>query len=310
MKTTAPSSRISLATFLIVAGSSVFFCTKGIFAKLAYREGVDAISVLALRMAFAFPVFAFMGWWNRGKEAVALTARDWARLVGLGFFGYYLSSYVNFAGLQFISVGLERVTLYTYPSLVLLGGALIYKKRISRPVVIATVVSYLGILCAFVGEAHGKSEQWQDVALGTGLVFISAVTYAIFILVSGETVKRLGAARFTSCVVGVSCVLILLHFSVTRPIASLFKFSPAVYGYGIILAIFGTVVPSYLLGMGLQRASAQKFAVIGTVGPVVTLVLAWAVLSEPLRPVQLLGFVLSLAGGVAISFLKEKPNSP
>ena len=298
----------ALTTFLIVAASSIFFCTKGVFVKLAYGGNADAISVLALRMGFAFPFFVLMGWWHRGKEPLPLTKKDWARLIGLGFFGYYLSSYMNFAGLQYISVGMERVTLYTYPALVLLGQALLYRKRISRPVMIATLVSYLGIVCAFMGEAHAKSDRWQDLALGTWLVFSSAVTYAVFILVSGQTVKRLGAARFTSCVVGVSCVFVLLHFCLTRPADSLLQFPVPVYGYGLILAIFGTVIPSYLLGLGLQRASAQKFAVISTVGPVVTLLLAWAVLHEPLRPVQLLGFFLSLAGGVTISFLKEKES--
>ena len=294
-----------LLTFLIVAGSSIFFCTKGVFAKLAYQHGVDAITVLALRMAFALPFFLLMGWWNRGREAVPLTTRDWLRLAGLGFFGYYLSSFVNFAGLQYISVGLERVTLYTYPSLVVFGGALIYKKPISKAVLLATLVAYAGILCAFLGEAHAKSDRWQDVALGTSLVFLSAVTYAVFILVSGETVKRLGAARFTSCVVSISCVLILLHFCLTRPPATLLGLPREVYGYGVILAVFGTVIPSYLLGLGLQRASAQKFAVIGTVGPVMTVLLAWALLHEPMRPLQLLGFCLSLAGGVAVSLFKE-----
>ena len=270
------------------------------------RHGVDTITVLALRMAFAFPFFLAMGWWNQRKTPIPLSAKEWGRLFGLGFFGYYLSSYVNFAGLNFFSVGLERVTLYTYPSLVLFGGAIVYKKPISAPVIAATVLAYTGILFAFLGEAHAKSDRWQDLAMGTGLVFLSAVTYAIFILVSGETVKRLGASRFTSYVVGISCILILLQFVLTRPIKSFFSLPREVYGYGLVLALLGTVIPSYLLGLGLQRASAQKFAVISTIGPVATLILAWAILEEPMRPVQLFGFFLGLIGGVAISLLKDK----
>ncbi len=232
------------------------------------------------------------------------------RLFALGFFGYYLSSFVNFAGLRLISVGLERIILYTYPSLVLLGGVLFYRKTISLPVIVATAVSYTGILCAFLGEAQNQSQsrRWTELALGSGLVFLSAISYALFILMSGDAVQRLGPTRFTSCAVGISCGLILVHFGVTHPLASLFAWPRAVYGYGLVLAIVGTVVPAYLLGVGLKRTTAQKFAVMGTVGPVVTLLLAWAILGEPLRAMQGLGFVFSLAGGVAVSRFKEVPG--
>ena len=299
------SSPNPVVTFLIVAGSSVCFCTKGVFAKLAYRHGLDFLTVLALRMLVALPFFVVIGWTQRVAAGPRLTRRDWFQLAGLGFLGYYLSSFANFAGLQWISVGLERVVLYTYPSLVLLGNAVVYRRRVSRGILFATAVSYLGILCAFAGESGSRSGRVADLALGAGLVFLSAITYAAFILVSGETVKRLGPFRFTSHVVSISCGFILLHFLVARPLGSLMHLPLEVYGYGLALGLLGTVIPSYLLGLGLRRTGPQKFAVIGTLGPIVTLLLAWWVLGEPLRALQGLGFLLSLAGGLAVSLQKE-----
>ena len=298
-----------LVTFLIVAGSSVCFCTKGIFAKLAYAEGADSITVLALRMGMALPVFLAVGWWNGRSQRAPVSRRDWLHLLLLGFLGYYLSSFVNFYGLQNISVGLERMVLYSYPSLVLLGSALFLKRRIRPGVWIAMLVAYAGIACAFAGEALHTSGPRSTLLLGTGLVFLSALTYAWFILSSGELLRRMGPAAFTSRVVGVSCLMILLHYSATRPIAHLFALNGKTYACGAALALIGTVAPSYLLGSGLKRAGAQRFAVIGTVGPVTTILLAWAVLGESFHPWQLTGFLLSLAGGLGVSLLKEKPPS-
>ncbi len=298
-----------LLTFCIVAASSLCFCTKGVFAKLAYAAGADSITVLALRMGMALPVFLAVGWWSGRKNPPVTSAHDWVRLTVLGFLGYYLSSYVNFSGLQFISVGLERIVLYTYPCLVLLGSAVFYRRRIRPAVWGATAVAYAGIVCAFAGESMQGRGSRENLLLGTGLVFVSALTYAWFILASGELLRRMGPAAFTSRVVGLSCVMILLHYCATRPLAHLVALPGRVYGYGAVLALLGTVAPSYLLGFGLKRAGAQKFAVISTVGPVATILLAWPVLGESLHGWQIAGFLLSLGGGLAVSLLKDRAGA-
>lgn len=309
MKPPAESSPSPLLTFCIVAACSICFCTKGVFAKLAYAEGADSITVLALRMGMALPVFLAVGWWSRRGDQPAPSTGDWLMLGLLGFLGYYLSSYVNFYGLQFISVGLERMVLYTYPCLVLAGSAIFYRQRIRPAVWIAAAVAYGGIVCAFAGEAMQGRGTRGDLLLGTGLVFLSALTYAWFILVSGEMLRRIGPAAFTSGVVGISCVMILLHYCAVRPVSNLFSLPGRVYGCGAALALLGTVVPSYLLGTGLKRAGAQRFAVIGTVGPVTTILLAWLVLGEALHGWQAAGFLLSLCGGLAVSLLKERKTA-
>jgi drug/metabolite transporter (DMT)-like permease len=293
----------SLLTYGIVAASSLFFCSKAVFVKLAFRYGLDPVSVLALRMSLALPFFLFGGWLDAKKNPRPMSGKDWFKLAVLGFFGWYLSSIVNFAGLQHVSVGLERMILYTYPSLVLLMSVAFLRKPLHLVVVGAMLVSYAGILIGYYGEARvTMSEKTLHGAL---LIFASAVSYAIFVLLSGQMVKRIGAVRFTSCVVGFSCLFILIHFSLTHEVATLFRLPPGAYACGVALAIAGTVIPSYLFSIGIQRAGSQAFAVIGMVGPLGTVVLAWFILGESVNSVQVLGLILTLAGGLAVSLYKK-----
>ncbi|WP_009960858.1 DMT family transporter [Verrucomicrobium spinosum] len=297
------SFKSSLVTFLIVAGSSLFFCSKAVFVKLAYRYGLDAVTTLALRMAMAFPFFLIGGIWaSSGKQVHPLTSRDWARLALLGFCGWYFSSVINFMGLEHVSVGLERMILYTYPSIVLLGSVIVLRKPLRWGVAGAMLLSYLGILIGYYGEASAKTggETW----LGALLVFGSAISYAIFVLMSGEMIARIGPIRFTSCVVGFSCLYVLIHFVLTHPPGAILKLPPGAYGCGVALAIAGTVIPSYLFGIGLKRAGAQAFAVIGMIGPLGTVGLAWMLLGEAINPVQVLGLALTLAGGAMVAVRK------
>lgn len=296
------SRRESLVTYAIVASCSIFFCSKGVFIKSAYALGADPILLLALRMAYALPFFLVAGWWSSLGRA-KLTKGQWFATLWLGFVGYYLSAVVNFYGLQFISVGLERMVLYTYPSLVLLGSAVFLRKRVAARTVLAMSIAYAGIVVAFQGEATGGGEV-ESTLLGAGLVFISAITYAVFVVGSGKVISQLGAIRFTANVVGASCMFVLGHFAVRHFMLGSQEIPSGVHGCAVILAIFGTVVPSFLLGIGLKRAGAQRFAIIGTVGPLATIVLAWAVLGEALNGLQIVGFMLTMGGGLLVSLWK------
>lgn len=295
----------SLATYGIVAASSLFFCSKAVFVKLAYRYGMDAVTVLALRMALALPFFLVGGWLDAKANPRPIATRDLLHIALLGFFGWYLSSMVNFEGLRHVSVGLERMILYTYPSLVVLGSVLLLGKTLRWGVVLAMLVSYIGIYIGYHAEVTVTAS--ADTFMGAALVFASAVSYAIFVLFSGEMISRIGAVRFTSWVVGFSGLYVLIHFAVTHPPGALLRLPAEAYGCGIALAICGTVIPSYLFGIGLRRAGSQAFAVIGMVGPLGTVVLAWFILGETVNVTQMLGLILTLAGGVAVSLLKNKP---
>jgi drug/metabolite transporter (DMT)-like permease len=294
-------------TYLIVATSSFCFCSKGVVAKLMYRQGLDATGVLALRMGIALPFF-LLGLWTTRGTAQKLVAGDWLKLAGLGFLGYYLSSVANFAGLQHISVGLERIVLYTYPTLVLLGNWLVTRKRPARPALVGAGLAYLGICLAFVGEAHlARQGAWEKTMLGVGLIFCSAVTYAAFILMSGRMVQKMGSVRFTSITVTTSCLLILLQAAILwRPAPHLLE-NPQIWTLGALIATVGTVIPAFLLGVGLKRAGATQFAIISSVGPILTLILSYFVLGESLNWAQAVGFIISLAGGLTATLKKSNP---
>ncbi|MEZ5325573.1 MAG: DMT family transporter [Verrucomicrobiales bacterium] len=297
--------RISAAiTFIVAAGSALFFCSKGVFVKSAYRLGADPVSLLAVRMIISLPIFLIAIWITERRAAVKMNPRTFCKLIGLGFLGYYLSSIVNFAGLQYISVGLERMVLYTYPTLVVIGSMLFLKTQLKPIVVAAMFLTYAGIAIAWHGEAKATASPSETV-LGVGLVFLSAVTYATFMLMSGHMIRSIGGIRFTSYVVAISCGFVIVHFVFTRSPADLLDVSTPILAHGAILAVFGTALPSFLLGLGLARAGAQKFAIISTVGPVGTVVLAWLVLGESLNASGIIGFAMTMAGGVAVTLMKE-----
>jgi len=303
MKDSRHSVTRNLLTFLIVAGSAVLFCSKGVFAKLAFAAGVDAITILTLRMAFALPFFlAIVVFASRGAKP--LDGPVWLRLGALGFLGYYLSSLVNFTGLQYVSIGLERIILYTYPSIVLVISAFFLRRPV-RPVTwVACGVAWLGICAAFAGELNHPVAN-PNTLWGAFLIFLSALTYAGFILLSGDTIAQVGAMRFTGIAVGISCVGMLVHFSVVHEWRTLLVLPKVVYLHGGILAIFGTVLPALLMSVGLKRAGAAKFSVISAIGPVATFYLAWVLLGEQPNVAQTLGFALTIAGGLGISLLKS-----
>jgi drug/metabolite transporter (DMT)-like permease len=205
------ASGLLLATFGAIA-----FSGKAIIVKLAYRYGVDAVTLIMYRMLFALPIFAVMAWWaSRGKPA--LTRKDWLGVLWLGFTGYYLASFLDFAGLAFISASLERLILYLNPTLVLLLGLVMYKRRVSAPQIVGMGISYCGVVLVF---GHEITLQGADAAWGALLVFLSAVSYALYLVYSGEMVRRLGSLRLVGLATTVACLLCLLQFVLLRPMSA------------------------------------------------------------------------------------------
>ena len=299
------SRRDALLTFGVVAGCAILFSSKGIFIKSAYTHGADSVTVLMLRMIMALPFFIMAGIWSAKTANHSMTARDWRAVLALGFVGYYLSSIMNFAGLQYISAGLERMVLYTYPSLVIIGGALFYKRRVSGTTILSIIVAYLGILIAYWGEGTQSGSATQT-SIGVALIFGSALTYSVFVLTSGDVIKRVGATRFTAYSMGTSCVLAITHYTLAHSISDIVTISSPVVFYGAVLALFGTVLPSFLFSTGIKRAGPERFAIIATIGPVMTLILAWAILGEKINASQALGFTLTLGGGLLVSLCGKK----
>lgn len=291
MNSPAATSPRGLLTGMLLAGAgAIAFSCKAIIVKLAYRYGVDAVTTIMYRMLFALPLFAALSWWaGRGKPP--LTARDYGTLTGLGFSGYYLASFLDFAGLQYISASLERLILYLNPTIVLVAGKLLFEKEVTNRQWLALAVSYLGVLVVFGHDVQAGS----NVVLGAALVFGSAVSYAIYLIYSGEVVRRLGAMRVTGVATGIACVFCIVQFFVLRPPAAMVV-APEVLWLSILNATLCTFVPVLLVMMALERVGAGIAAQIGMIGPISTIVLSMIILGEPFNAWIGAGTVLVVAG--------------
>jgi drug/metabolite transporter (DMT)-like permease len=283
-----------------VALAAFGFSAKAILVKLAYFHAVDAVTLLALRMAFSLPFFLLMGLWG-GQPAPAKTGMaDVAAVIGLGLLGYYLASFLDFWGLEYISAGLERLILFLYPTLVVVFSFLWLRRPVSGRELIALLLSYAGIGLVFWRQV---SPSQPGTLFGAALVFASAAAYAGYLMGSHRAIARFGARRFTALAMTTACGACLLQFVLTRPLSAL-NLPMQVYGLALAMALFSTVLPSLLMSMGIQRIGASRAALIGSLGPVATLALAYAVLGESLEVEQLLGSGLVLAGVLTVGLGK------
>jgi drug/metabolite transporter (DMT)-like permease len=276
---------------LMGGAGAVAFSGKAIIVKLSYRYGVDAVTVIMYRMLFALPLFLALSWWA-GRNRPALTARDWKTLFGLGFTGYYLSSFLDFLGLQYIGANLERVILYLNPTVVLALGLLLFRRAVTRAQCLALGVSYAGVLVVFGHDLTAGNEQ---VALGATLVFASAISYAIYLLFSGEAVQRLGVLRITGVATSIACMLCVLQFFLLRPVSAM-SVAPQVVWLSVLNATLCTFCPVLLVMMAIRRVGASVAAQVGMVGPLSTIVLSALVLDEPFTVWSAAGTVLVLVG--------------
>jgi drug/metabolite transporter (DMT)-like permease len=278
--------------------AAVGFSAKAILVKLAYIDGVDTITLLALRMLFSVPFFLGAALWSRAKtHTVPIEKRDWMAIVGLGIIGYYLSSLLDFLGLQYISAGLERLILFLYPTMVVILSAVIFKHAIGRRVIAALALSYAGIALAFM---HDIRMSQGDVMLGAGLVFASTLTYSVYLVGAGHTIARIGTIRFTAYAMLVASSATLLQFAMTHPLSAL-HVTPRVLELAIAMAIFSTVLPVFMLSAGIRLIGSGRASLVGSVGPVSTIYLAHVFLNEAMSALQVAGSVLVLAGVLTIS---------
>jgi len=276
---------------LLATLGAIAFSGKAIIVKLAYRYGVDAVTLIMYRMLFALPLFLILTWWaGRGKPP--LTWRDARAVLGLGFCGYYLASFLDFAGLRFISASLERLILYLNPTLVLALGVLLFRRKATRLQIAALAVSYAGVLCVFGEEVTLKG---VNVPLGATLVFGSAVSYAVYLVYSGEEVKRLGALRLTGLATSVACVICIAQFLILRPLSAM-SVAPQVLWLSALNATVCTFAPVLMVMMAIERIGASLTAQTGTIGPVSTILMAVVLLGEPFTAWVAAGTVLVVAG--------------
>jgi drug/metabolite transporter (DMT)-like permease len=283
--------RAFLAGLLLAVIGAIFFSAKAIVAKLMYRYHVDAVMVISLRMMLSLPLFAALAFWQ-ARKSPPLAWRDYGQIVFLGLIGYYLSSFLDFLGLQYISAGLERLILFLTPSFVLLISFTFYKRKVSLLEWAALLVSYAGTALVLQHDLHVGG---GNVVLGSVLVLGAAVSYALYLIFSGELVRRVGAMRLVAYAMCVSSVACIAQFFILRSPSAL-VLPLAVYQLSLINAVLCTVVPVCLTMIAVARIGAPSVAQAGLVGPVATLFLGAMLLDEPITAIQLVGTSLVLSG--------------
>jgi drug/metabolite transporter (DMT)-like permease len=284
---------------------AVLFSGKAILVKLAYAYHIDAVSLLTLRMLFSLPFFVAIAFFSSRKtQKATLARRDWVAVAGMGVMGYYLASLFDFMGLQYITAGLERLILFVYPTLVVLLSALVFGIKIGRREYLALVLTYLGIFVVFYNDL---SVYQSGVVTGSLLIFASALTYAIYLMGSGQLIPKLGSVRFTAYAMIVSSGAVLAHYAVTHSFAA-WDFPPQVYFLSLGMALFSTVLPAFLMSEGIRLIGSGRASIIGSVGPVSTIVLAYFFLNEAITLHQVLGTLLVLVGVLTVSAKDKKPK--
>lgn len=270
------------------------FAGKAVLIRMAYAAApIDATTLVALRMAFSLPLCLGVLCWQ--KDQTALTRQDWLTMVWLGFIGYYIASFLDFWGLEYISSSLERILLFTYPTLVVLISAALHKKPVRLREIIALLLTVTGTVVSFANDLRlttSTTALWK----GTALVLGSSLFYAIFLIGSGRNVGRIGSLRFSALAISIASGFVLAQFFALRPAALLFALPAKIYWLGIALAWFSTGLPIFLTVEAIRRAGASRVSIAGSIGPVVTIGLAHIFLDEPITLLQMAGAALVLGG--------------
>ncbi|MBS1512776.1 MAG: DMT family transporter [Bacteroidetes bacterium] len=299
---------ISWAGILITLVGSLFFSTKAVIVKYAFRHtGVDVVPLLALRMLFSLPFYIVMAWLaSRNANNQKFTRKQWLAIILLGLFGYYLSSLFDFWGLQYISAGIERLILFLYPTFVLLINAFLFKEKINRTQWLAVMMTYTGIVLAYVHEVDFERNNPQFI-VGSLLIFLCAITFAIYIVGSGRVIPEVGATKFTAYAMLFSTAGIFIHFIIAGHY-SILNSGTSFIGYGLLIAIIATVIPSWLIATGTKKIGANNVAIISTIGPVSTILQAHFILGEPVSKEQLFGTLLIVMGVLIIGWKPKEKN--
>ena len=282
----------------LALGGVLAFSVRPILIKLAYAYVTDPVTLLALRMVFSLPFFVAAALWlQRDSASVPLTRRDVWTVGFMGFLGYYLASFLDFLGLQYISAGVGRLMLFLYPTITVLLSALFLGKRVSAREIVALLVSYAGLALVLSRAFGGENPK---LLLGAMLVFGSALCYAVYLVTSSQLVRRIGSMRFTAYATSVASVLCIAQFLLLRPWSAL-ALPPQVYGLAAAMGVLCTVLPVFMTSEALRRIGANQVAIIGAAGPVTTIFLGWIGLEEHMTLAQIAGAVLVLSGVMLVT---------
>jgi len=290
-----------IGTGLAITGV-LCFSLKAILVKFAYQYGVTAIDTLLLRMLFSFPFYLF-ALIRLNKVEINATPLHWLWLVILGLVGYYISSLFDFMGLYYISATLERLILFTYPTYVVVMGSFLFKRKIQPKEIVAIVVTYIGVLVIFSPDLIMQRQEAS--ALCIILIFLCAITYGMYLVGTEKLIPVFGAKFFTSATLLVSAIAVFVHFIIQKGFDFL-SFPTEVYVICLIMAIFSTVLPSYMISAAIQKIGSPKVAIMGGLGILSTIIMSVLFLGDTLAFTDILGGAFIVVGVMWLNLSKKK----
>lgn len=260
---------------------------------------VDALTLLTLRMGFSLPFFLLVPFVYKKKDSEQhVRGKDWIQIILLGTLGYYVASIFDFMGLEHVTAGLERLILFVYPTIVVLLSALFFQKPITKHVMLALALTYTGVIVIF-SDSHMQAQ--ENIALGATYIFISAFTYAAYLVGSGRLIPKFGSITYNAYSMIISCMAVIVHFLIARP-TDIFALPLELYGYGMLIALISTVIPTFLIAEGLRLIGPSKASIIASVGPVITIFLGFALLGEKVTVTEIIGTLFVIGGVIWISY--------
>lgn len=295
------SSKTTIGIIYAILGI-LLFSAKAVLVKLAYGYSIDHLTLLLFRMVFALPFYVVIAYKYKNSKSDTISTKDYLWLFLFGFLGYYLASLFDFIGLQYIKAGLERIILFIYPTIVVLLSWLFFKKKLSTQQSLAIFITYVGVLITFWDEIGLEG---TSVYKGAFLIFLSAITYASYLVGSGWLIPKFGVLRFTANAMIVSTFCVVVHFLIQGDYA-IFSYPKEVYFISAVMAIFCTLIPSFLVSSAIEKLGANTFSIFGSLGPVSTIVLAFIFLEERISLLQVVGMLIVIGGVSIISKKKEK----
>lgn len=290
------SSPKSIGVIFAILGV-ILFSAKAVLVKMAFAYDVDHVTLLLFRMVFALPFYLFIAFYKKTNKPSKIDNKEYLWLFLFGFLGYYLASLFDFMGLQYLKAGLERIILFIYPTIVVLLSWLFFKKRLNKMQSVAIAVTYFGVIITFWDEI---GVQENTMYWGAFLILLSAITYAMYLVGSGWLIPKFGVLQFTSYAMIVSTFCIVAHYSMVGDF-NLFNYPKEVYILGVVMAIFSTLIPSFLVSAAIKRLGANTFSVFGSLGPISTIILAFFFLGEKITYLQGLGIFVVIAGVFLVS---------
>tara|TARA_B100000795_G_C22802517_1_gene442692 strand:- start:2780 stop:3667 length:888 start_codon:yes stop_codon:yes gene_type:complete len=287
-----------IAIALAITGA-ILFSSKAVMVKLSYEYKIDSLSLLLLRMGFALPIYLFIAF-NSSKQKTTgkLAIKTWMALICLGIIGYYFASFLDFVGLQYISASLERLVLFVYPTITTIFAAICFKRKINSYKITAIILTYIGIGIAFFGKIQDDVQ--ENFWTGVLLIFSSAVTFSVYLVGSEKLIPKFGVKRFTTYCMIVSSISVLIHFGIKSDV-DITSFPWQVYALGIIIAVFNTVLPSYMISSAIQTIGASTTSILSSVGPISVIILSYFLLDEQISYYQIIGTLVVISGVLIIS---------